>query len=292
MNKFKSWLNPSSWLGYWSSSDAREGDPSRPDDTNVDHCSSAGSHSRKLQNSVADSETTSHENLTDNSLCLPFSSSLASSAIAAGPSKSLNSQSCSSSVGDKNMSNSNNDSWVAETPEYSDEMLSQSSEELDPVTHNNPQKSSTSVPFVSGARDMDSSDSVRALRSDVPGVREQCRVRLGTNPAFTNQSKMNISRKTFFKRKTFDSISKDMSVFSADINQRLYSLPGAATSTPQLSPVHEGQVEDVGVMCKKLRLSCSSSTHTLDCSWVLVNNYTSKYHGTSLFQRYMTKCPY
>ena len=149
MTKVKSWLTPSSWLSYWSSSDTCEDDPPRPSSTNGDYPSTSGDHLRNSIDPISHPEMNTPRPLFDNDQFTPLSSSEGTSLPVAQhtdiPSRShtesdnaafstassrdiqasFNSQVSRSrnllafgSSGNQDMSSSSNESWVAEDTEY------------------------------------------------------------------------------------------------------------------------------------------------------------------------------
>ena len=295
MTKVKSWLTPSSWLSYWSSSDTCEDDPRTPNSRNSDHPSTSGDHSRNSIGPVSHPELNTPRPLFDNNQFTPLGSSEGTSSSGAQhtniPSRSqaesdnmafstasskdiqmsFNSQVSKSPtlsafgnslVGDRDVSSSSNESWVAEDTEYATGKDDPKQLDIGIAPGKRKKKlletsplSRTKHPTRDSLELVDgSADFARALtpvQAGGSGIEEHT-VQFVSNPAFSNRANINTAainktppkRKTLAKNQTVHYSQKDTSGFSADFSRRLYS---ASTSTPQLSPVHEQLEENVSL---------------------------------------------
>ena len=145
---------------------------------------------------------------------------------------------------------SSNDSWVAEDVEEEREPDSPQSE---------PGTSMEDSPAQQTLMVGDRTASVGVARAAQAGSSElqEHTVQLVTNPAFSNGQPSTGSGGTLSDVRSSPGSSstfsggkvkltqKVTSGFSAELSRRLYSPPAVVTSTPQLSPVREGQEEEV-----------------------------------------------
>ena len=169
---------------------------------------------------------------------------------------------------------SSNDSWVAEDVEEEQEPDGPQSEPNSPQSE--PGMSMEDAPTQQTHVVGDQTASVGVGRAAQVGSSElkEHTVTLVTNPVFSNGqpstgSSADVgsspgSSSTFSGGKV-RLTQKVTSGFSAELSRRLYSTPAVVTSTPQLSPVHERQEDEVSGE-PPLLVACwgvSSSSHPL-----------------------------